>query len=96
MIPREYLIDNEEYLKREELKAFYLRDPGVYVLRQKILMSGLLSEITDQEGVIAHNLCIKELEELGVLDEEGLESLIRYLLTREPDKRPVSEGDYSA
>lgn len=84
-------IDNDEYLHRETLKAFYNNPTGVEVLTQKILMCGIFSEIRDEQGVLAHNLCIKELEQLGILDEEGLAPLVRYLLNREPTKRPVEE-----
>lgn len=91
MIGREFPIGKEEFLHREELKRFYNTDIGVYVLSQKILLSGVLSEIKSESDVIAHNLCIKELEELGILDEEGLVPLLRYLLGQ-VFKRPV-EGE---
>lgn len=91
MIGREFPIDKEEFLHREELKRFYNTDIGVYVLSQKILLSGVLSEIKSESDVIAHNLCIKELEEIGILDEEGLVPLLRYLLGQ-VFKRPV-EGE---
>ena len=91
MIGKEFLIDKDEFFHREQLKQFYNTDTGVYVLSQKILMSGVLSEIKSESDVIAHNLCIKELEELGILDEEGLIPLLKYLLGQ-VFKRPV-EGE---
>ena len=84
-------IDNEEYLHRENLKDFYNTPTGLEVLSSEILQCGVLSEIADPEGVTAHNICIRKLEQIGILDEEGLVPLIKYLLEREPTKRPVEE-----
>ena len=91
MIAATQQIDTEIYLEREELKAFYQTPTGLKVLAEKVLMCGLLSEIVDDAGVMAHNLCIKELEQIGLLDEEGLVPLLKYLLTREPTKRPKEQ-----
>lgn len=92
MIAATQLIDTEIYLERENLKDFYKTPTGLKVLSNKILMSGLLSEIVDEKGVMAHNLCIKELEQIGILDEEGLVPLLKYLLEREPTKRPEEQN----
>ena len=89
MIEREQGIDRQEYIHRENLKDFYRSPTGIEVLSQEILQCGVLSEIVDSEGVTAHNLCIRKLEQIGLLDEEGLVPLIRYLLDRDPTKRPV-------
>lgn len=91
MIGRDAPIDTQIFNHRESLKRFYNTDTGIHVLSQKILMSGLLSEITSESDVIAHNLCIKELEEIGILDEEALKPLLKFLLGQ-VFKRPV-EGE---
>lgn len=91
MIAKEYTIDKDTFRHREELKAFYNTEMGLHVLSQKVLLSGVLSEIRSESDMIAHNLCIRELEEIGILDEEGLKPLLKYLLgqvTKRPD-----EGD---
>ena len=89
MIAREIPIDKETFTHREELKAFYNTEVGLHVLSQKILLSGVLSEIRSESDMIAHNLCIRELEEIGILDEEGLKPLLKYLLglvTKRPEE----------
>ena len=91
MIDALQTIDQQEYLHREKLKDFYNTPTGLEILAQKVLMCGVLSEIVEPEGVTAHNLCIKELEQLGILDEEGLVPLLKYLLDRQPTKRPIEE-----
>lgn len=91
MISALQTIDKDIYVEREALKDFYNTPTGLKILAQKILMCGVLSEIVDAEGVTAHNLCIKELEQLGILDEEGLVPLLKYLLDRQPTKRPIEE-----
>lgn len=91
MISSLQAIDTQEYLNREELKTFYRTPVGLKVLSQKILQCGVLSEIMDPEGVTAHNICIRELEQIGILDEEGLVPLIKYLLDRDATKRPIEE-----
>ena len=91
MIDQRQLIDKEEYLNRESLKTFYNTPMGLKVLSQEILQHGVLSEIVDPEGVTAHNICIRKLEQIGILDEEGLVPLLKYLLDRDPTKRPVDE-----
>lgn len=91
MIDARIGIDRDSYVEREELKSFYNTPTGIKILKDRILMCGLLSEITDPEGVTAHNICVKELERIGILDEEGLEPLLKYLLTRDATKRPAEE-----
>lgn len=91
MISKEAGITRDEFLHREELKRFWNTETGLEVLSQRILLSGLLSEIRADSDVIAHNLCIRELEEMGILDEEGLKPLLRYMLSQ-VYKRPA-EGE---
>jgi len=38
---------------------------------------------------VAHNFAVEKLERLGLLDEEGLEGLIKWMLSREPQKLPA-------
>ena len=91
MIPEDVPITTEEFLHREDLKAFFNTETGLEVLSQRILLSGVFSEIRTDSDVIAHNLCIKELEEIGILDEEGLKPLLKFMLGQ-VYKRP-DEGE---
>lgn len=90
MIGSEYPIGNETYNSREELKRFYLSSPlGVQELCDIIRLGGLLSKITDEREIVAHNFAVERLERIGLLDEEGLEDLVIWMLKRPATKRPV-------
>lgn len=92
MIPSQMTIDREEYLRRQRLREFYGTDTGITVLSRRILLSGLLSEIRTDSDIIAHNLCVRELEEIGMLDEEGLEPLVKFMIAQDC-KRPATGDD---
>lgn len=90
MIRLEYEITKKQLLEREELKKFYNTPIGVQELCDIVRLGGLLSKINvgDDKAVVAHNFAVEKLERIGLLDEEGLEDLIRWMLKREPDKLP--------
>jgi len=90
VIGSQYEIGKDVYLDREELKRFYLSSNiGIQELCDIIRMGGLLSKITDERQVVAHNFAVEKLERIGLLDEEGLEDLVIWMLKREPTKRPT-------
>lgn len=91
MLRSEYEIDKDTYLHREELKEFYKTPTGIQELKSLILLCGVLSDITDSSQVTAHNICIRKLEEIGLLDEESLEGLLIYMLNQPSEKRPKEE-----
>lgn len=97
MIELRYTISKAQYMEREELKRFYNTPIGIQELCDIVRMGGLLSKITvGNEGqVLAHNFAVEKLERLGLLDEEGLEGLIKWMLSREPQKLPedIEEND---
>ena len=90
MIRLEYDIDVDKYNEREDLKKFYLSSPiGVQEICDIVRVGGLLSKITDERQILAHNFAVEKLERMGLLDEEGLEDLVLWMLRRMPSKRPV-------
>lgn len=92
MVQSKFSITKEQYIERETLKSFYNNPIGIQELCDIARAGGLLSKITpldDTKMVLAHNWAVEKLERLGLLDEEGLEDLIRYLLTRQPTKLPA-------
>lgn len=94
MLDRKQRIDQELYERRIHLKEFYLQKQGILELHNLIVRSGVLSEL--EEGDIAlHNYAIRKLEEIGLLDEEGLDDLIIFMLKQTSNKRPpeTKEGE---
>ena len=97
MIPVDVEIDRDTFIHREDLKKFYSSELGVEVLAKKIVYCGVLGilpeddELQMKNAVLRHNHCIEELQEIGILDEEGLKPLLKYLLGQ-VFKRPV-EGE---
>lgn len=92
MVSARYGISNEVFQEREKLKAFYNNAVGRAELCDIIRCGGLLGKIPAMDEskamIAAHNFAVEKLERLGLLDEEGLEDLVRYLLDREPTKYP--------
>lgn len=97
MIPVDVQIDKATFIHREDLKRFYSTEMGIEVLAKKIVYCGVLGvlpeddELQMKNAVLRHNHCIEELQEIGILDEEGLRPLLKYLLGQ-VTKRPV-EGE---
>lgn len=82
MIPREQQLDNEILAVRGAKRKVYSTPEGREELAQIILESGILSEIACDEGRLLHNIGIRKLEQLGLLDEEGLPGLVDWLLSQ--------------
>ena len=82
MIPCEQQLDNELINIRAAKRKVYSTPEGRNELAQIILESGVLSEIVCEEGRLLHNIGIRKLEQLGLLDEEGLPGLVIWLLSQ--------------
>ena len=82
MIPCEQQLDNEIISTRAAKRKVYSTPEGRNELAQIILESGVLSEIVCEEGRLLHNIGIRKLEQLGLLDEEGLPGLVIWLLSQ--------------
>ncbi len=82
MIPCEQQLDNEIINIRAAKRKVYSTPEGRNELAQIILESGVLSEIVCEEGRLLHNIGIRKLEQLGLLDEEGLPGLVIWLLSQ--------------
>lgn len=91
MVGEEYGITKDQYLEREELKRFYNNPIGIGELCDLVRAGGLLNKIPvgDTNAIFAHNYAIDRLERLGLLDEEYLEDLIKWMLNRQPKKLPL-------
>ena len=94
MIPREQQFDNEIIQIRGKKRKLYATPEGREELAQIILESGVLSEIVCEEGRLMHNIGIRKLEQLGLIDEEGLPGLVNWLLSQPLSyKRTVEEKE---
>jgi hypothetical protein len=82
VIPCEQQLDNEIINIRAAKRKVYSTPEGRNELAQIILESGVLSEIVCEEGRLLHNIGIRKLEQLGLLDEEGLPGLVIWLLSQ--------------
>ena len=89
MISAEYRISKEEFSEREELKRFYNTPVGRQEICREIYDGKLLSQISTEDDIYKHNLAVRRLERLGLLDQEGLEELVKWMLDREPQKLPA-------
>jgi hypothetical protein len=82
VIAREQQFDDEIIRIRGDKRKVYSTPEGREELAQIILESGVLSEIVCEEGRLLHNIGIRKLEQLGLLDEEGLPGLVNWLLSQ--------------
>lgn len=82
MIAHEQQFDDEIIRIRGDKRKVYSTPEGREELAQIILESGVLSEIVCEEGRLLHNIGIRKLEQLGLLDEEGLPGLVNWLLSQ--------------
>jgi len=89
MISADYQISRQEFADREELKRFYNTPVGIKELCQEIYDGRLLGQISTDDEILKHNLCVRRLERMGLLDQEGLEALVKWMLSREPQKFPA-------
>ena len=91
MIPCEQQFDNEILSIRAAKRKVYSTPEGREELAQILLESGVLSEIVCEEGRLMHNIGIRKLEQLGLIDEEGLPGLVNWLLSQPLSYRQTSE-----
>ena len=91
MISAQYRISRAEYEERERLKAFYNTPVGRAELMRDIMDGCLLGQIAGEDQIYKHNLAVKRLERIGLLDEENLEDLVKWMLSREPRKFPADD-----
>jgi hypothetical protein len=82
VISCEQQFDNEIVEIRGKKRKVYSTPEGREELAQIILESGVLSEIVCEEGRLLHNIGIRKMEQLGLLDEEGLPRLVNWLLSQ--------------
>ncbi|MBN2858824.1 MAG: hypothetical protein JXK93_01010 [Sphaerochaetaceae bacterium] len=91
MISKEQQIDREILSKRNALKNVYRTEEGRYQLARMLRECGVFDQIPCEAGAVElRNFGIRLMEDLGLLDEEGLLPLIDFLLTHEW-KQPVDE-----
>lgn len=89
MINRQQEIDRETLSKRNALKNVYRTKEGLYELARTIRECGVFDEIQCEPGAVAlRNFAIRKLEDLGMLDEESLISMLEWMLQHEW-KQPV-------
>jgi hypothetical protein len=89
MINKEQQIDRETISKRNALKNVYRTEEGMYELARTLRECGVFDEIPCEPGrVELRNFAIRKMEDLGMLDEESLISLIEWMLKHEW-KEPV-------
>jgi len=89
MINREQEIDRETISMRNELRNVYRTDIGLYELARTLRECGVFDQIPCEPGAVAmHNHGIRKMEDLGLLDEESLIELLRWMLSHEW-KQPI-------
>jgi len=91
VISADYQISRTEYEEREELRRFYNTPTGVKELCRDIYDGKLLCQISGDDDIFKHNLAVKRLERIGILDQEGLEALVKWMLNRDPQKFPADD-----
>lgn len=76
-----YKLTREEVEERSRRRKVYLSEAGLDELVSFINMTNIFHTIISPEEIILHNAGIARLEQLGLLDEENLKPLLRYMLT---------------
>jgi len=81
MIDKKQQIDRETISKRNSLRNVYRTEEGNYELSRSLRELGVFDEIpTDPEKVALRNYGIRKMEDLGMLDEESLQALVKWML----------------
>lgn len=94
MIDRRQQIDREIYNRRVELRKVFETPEGKRALARMIQRLGVLHQIPSTESAVAlHNEGIRTLDEMGVLDEEGLEYLVKFLINQPVAYKSPVEGE---
>ena len=81
MINKQQQIDRETLSKRNALRNVYRTEEGLYELARTIRECGVFDQIPCEPGAVElHNFGIRKMEDLGMLDEESLVDLIKWML----------------
>ncbi|MFA5583611.1 MAG: hypothetical protein WDA09_05290 [Bacteriovoracaceae bacterium] len=89
MIDIRQQIDKETLSKRNVLKNVYRTEEGVFELARTLRECGVFDQIPCEPGAVElRNFAIRKMEDLGMLDEESLISLIEWMLKHDW-KEPV-------
>ena len=84
MIDKRQQIDRETLSKRNSLKNVYRTEAGIYELARSLRELGVFDEIpNDPEKVALRNYGIRKMEDLGMLDEESIIALVKWMLNGE-------------
>lgn len=74
-------LTEEEVYERRQRRNVYKTKAGLKELVSLVNITNVFHPITDEREIALHNLGILKLEQLGLLDEENLESLLKYMLS---------------
>lgn len=91
MIYKDQHLDNELVARRVEVRRAYETPAGKAELARRIMRYGLLASLDTQADVVRHNLIVQDLEEMGVLDEEGIPGFVDWLLSQPVCYRKTDE-----
>jgi hypothetical protein len=81
MINKQQQIDRETLSKRNALRNVYRTEEGLYELARTLRECGVFDQIPCEPGAVElHNFGIRKMEDLGMLDEESLVDLIKWML----------------
>ena len=80
MIDRRQQLDNELVRRRRMVRGIYDSEDGRAYLVELIKRSGLFGHIVSDEDRIRHNVMIDQLDEMGLLDEEGIDGLVGWMM----------------
>lgn len=72
---------------RQNLRLFYIStDYGAELLKNQLLQLGLFVALDpeDKESIALHNYAVSMLDDMGVLDEENLLTLVDLILGKMP------------
>lgn len=95
MINKEQKVDREILSKRNALRNVYRTEEGIYELSRTLRELGVFDEISaDPAKVELRNYGIRKMEDLGMLDEESLQALIKWMLQGDW-KVPVEDWEIS-
>lgn len=76
-------IDKELYNRRVELRGVYGSGAGKNELTRILKRLGVFSEVSeDPKSIALHNEGIRMMDEMGLLDEEGIPFLVDWLINQ--------------
>lgn len=80
MIRTEQQLDKQLLERRRVVRSVYDTPAGLPYLVELIKRSGLFDHIATEEDRIRHNVMVDQLDEMGLLDEEGIGGLVRWMM----------------